>query len=72
MDPYILVHINIVCPDVRYTKLKTGISELILDSYEIHTSSIHNNGVHNLTLMKMIVARFVVKEVSKLSYEINI
>jgi hypothetical protein len=33
-DPHILAHINIVCPDDRYLKLKFYTSELILDSYK--------------------------------------
>jgi len=32
--PHILVNINIECPDDRYPKLKSYISEMILDSYE--------------------------------------
>jgi hypothetical protein len=36
-DPHILAHVNIVCPDDRYPKLKIYISELILDSYKYIT-----------------------------------
>jgi hypothetical protein len=32
--PYILLRVNIGCPDDRYPKLKIYIPELILDSYE--------------------------------------
>jgi hypothetical protein len=32
MDPDNLAHINTVCPDDRYPKLKINVSELILDS----------------------------------------
>ena len=34
MDPHILAHINVECPDFRYPKLKICISDLILGSYE--------------------------------------
>jgi hypothetical protein len=37
MDPYILAHINIECPDDRYPKLKIYISRLILGSYKYTT-----------------------------------
>jgi hypothetical protein len=30
-DPHILAHVNIVCPEDRYPKLKICILELILD-----------------------------------------
>ena len=32
-DPQTLAHVNIDCPDDRYPKLKTDISELIIDIY---------------------------------------
>ena len=33
-DPHIISHVNVECPDDRYTKLKICISVLILESYE--------------------------------------
>jgi hypothetical protein len=33
MDPHILAHANIQCPDDRYSKLKIYTSEIILDRY---------------------------------------
>jgi len=34
MDPHIIAHVNLKCPDDRYPKLKIYISELILCSYK--------------------------------------
>jgi len=31
-DSHILVHVNLECPDARYTESKVYISELIIDS----------------------------------------
>jgi hypothetical protein len=33
MDPHIIAHVSIVWPDARYPKLKSYISERILDRY---------------------------------------
>jgi hypothetical protein len=34
IDPHILAHVNIVCLDDTYPKLKMYVSEMILDSYK--------------------------------------
>ena len=59
IDSHILAHVNIQCPDDSHSKLKLYISEMILDIKLIHTGSIRNNALHDLTLIKIIVARFL-------------
>jgi len=34
MDPHVLAHVNIECPDDRYQKVKIYISEMTLDRYD--------------------------------------
>jgi hypothetical protein len=59
MDTHILAHVNTHCPDDSRSKLKLYSSEMILDRKLIHTGSMCNNAMHDLTLIKMIVARYV-------------
>ena len=59
MDPHILAHVDIECPDVRHPKLKLYNSEPILDNYENRSVAYVNNAMHNLTLLNLTLARFV-------------
>ena len=54
-DRHIIAHVNIVCPDDRYPKLKIYMTDF--GQILIHCSSIHNNPLHCIS--KMSVARFV-------------
>ena len=48
--PHIIADVNIQRWDDRRPKLKIYISEMNLDTYELHTSIIRNNAMHDLTL----------------------
>jgi len=56
---HILADANRECPDDRYPKLKTFISELILDRYQNLNNSIRNKTLHDLTLIEINVASLV-------------
>jgi hypothetical protein len=58
-NPHTLASVNTGCPDDRYPKLKMYISELTLDSHEYIPAAYL--AMHDLTLIKMVVARFVGK-----------
>jgi len=57
-DSHILAHVNIECPDDRYSKLDIYISKLILDSYEYILAACQN-ALHDMTIISLTVARFV-------------
>jgi hypothetical protein len=59
MDPHILAHVDIQCPDLRHPKLKTYNSEPILASYENRSVAYVNIALHTLTLLNWTLARFV-------------
>ena len=66
-DSHILGQVNTEFPDDRYPELYTYAWELILDSYKYITSRICNNKLRDLTLIKLIVARFVALWVQRVS-----
>jgi len=68
MDSHILAHIIIECQDEWDPELKMFTLELILDSLRIHTNSKCNNVLHDLTLITMIVARFVITKMFPITY----
>lgn len=45
MDPHILAHVDIECPDVRHPKLKMYNSEPILDSYDNRSAGLSGRAV---------------------------
>jgi len=51
MDPRILAHVDIECPDVRHPEFKMYISEPILDSYEHRSVACVNKVLHNQSLL---------------------
>ena len=69
-----LAHVHMDCPADWYPKLKADISEMTVDSCQIHTElpihtgSIHNKVLHYLTVIKLTVALFVGTEGFFISY----
>ena len=56
-DPHILAHVNSV--RMIGTKIKNVYLRTDCRQLPIHASSTRNDALHNLTLIKMIIARFV-------------
>jgi len=58
-DPYILANLNTRPSRWRVPKIKSLYFRNDLRQLQIHSSNTCNNALHYLTLIKMIVARFV-------------